>query len=293
MQAREVGVVEVGVVSGFDGLLDDAALFPPGNAPMADAVPAHREYRAAWYDRLVGPFLVAVPRWSELRARLGASGVLDLGLIAPADRLVEPLAQALAEPRVALTAVEVAPSELPPRQAIGVLDELVPDRVAVAVEVPRGSLRPAFLDALAGTRYRAKLRTGGTVAEAFPGEAELGLAIADCRDRALPFKCTAGLHHAVRHTAADTGFEHHGYLNILLAAEAAARGAPAAELAELLAERAEVTVVGAVAALPAQRLRAARELFGSFGTCSIAEPVEDLVTLGLLSPPTPPLESVR
>ena len=30
----------------FDGLFDDAALFPPGNAPMAAAVPAHRRLRA-------------------------------------------------------------------------------------------------------------------------------------------------------------------------------------------------------------------------------------------------------
>jgi acyl-CoA synthetase (AMP-forming)/AMP-acid ligase II len=30
------------------------------------------------------------------------------------------------------------------------------------------------------------------------------------------FKCTAGLHNAVRHTGQD-GFEHHGFLNVLVA----------------------------------------------------------------------------
>ena len=40
------------------GLVDDAAVFPPGNAALPDAVAAHREHRAAWYADLVGPLLV-------------------------------------------------------------------------------------------------------------------------------------------------------------------------------------------------------------------------------------------
>ena len=43
-------------------------------------------------------------------------------------------------------------------------------------------------------------------------------------DRAVPFKCTAGLHHAVRYTDPTTGFRHHGVLNILVAT---ARAVPA------------------------------------------------------------------
>jgi len=43
-----------GVRSLFAGLFDDAALFPPGDAPMAAAVPAHRELRAR-LGELVGP----------------------------------------------------------------------------------------------------------------------------------------------------------------------------------------------------------------------------------------------
>ncbi|MGW7584917.1 hypothetical protein ACWGLI_27800, partial [Kitasatospora sp. NPDC054769] len=39
----------------FHGLFDDAAVFPPGNLPIVDAVPAHRLHRAAWYAEAVGP----------------------------------------------------------------------------------------------------------------------------------------------------------------------------------------------------------------------------------------------
>lgn len=97
---------------------------------------------------------------------------------------------------------------------------------------------------------------------------------------ALPFTCTAGLHRAVRHDDAATGFRHHGYLNMLLAADAAEQGATAAD-------RSSDGVAAAVGALTPERLRAARVRFTSFGTCSIAEPVEDLVALGLLDAPAP------
>ena len=44
-------------MSSLGQLIDDAALFPPGNAPMPAAVAAHRRHRAAAYRELVGPFL--------------------------------------------------------------------------------------------------------------------------------------------------------------------------------------------------------------------------------------------
>ncbi|WP_308282693.1 hypothetical protein [Pseudonocardia nigra] len=273
----------------FAGLLDDAALFPPGNAPMAGAVPAHRRHRDAWYAGLVGPFLVPAARLDELAAHLPEDGEipLDLGLIAAAEALPAALAAVGAERRLALVAVEVAPSQATAAAVVEAVRQHVPEGVAVAVGVPRGPVRPGFLDALAGTGLRAKLRTGGTEAAAFPDERELAEAIAACRARAMAFKCTAGLHHAVRHTGEGTGFAHHGYLNILLAAEAAERGADADTVAGLLAERSPEAVVVAVAALSDDRRRAARSLFTSFGTCSITEPVDDLVALGLLAPMIP------
>ena len=54
----------------YTALVDDAAIFPPGNAPLEEAVPAHREHRAAPYGDLVGPFVVQ--RLGEKRAREGA-----------------------------------------------------------------------------------------------------------------------------------------------------------------------------------------------------------------------------
>src|SRR4051794_26576004 len=40
------------------GLVDDAAVFPPGNAPLEEALAAHRRHRTAPYAALVGPLVV-------------------------------------------------------------------------------------------------------------------------------------------------------------------------------------------------------------------------------------------
>src|SRR3954449_6510265 len=42
----------------FAGLVDDAAVFPPGNAAVSDAVRQHAEHRTAWYAPVIGPLVV-------------------------------------------------------------------------------------------------------------------------------------------------------------------------------------------------------------------------------------------
>jgi hypothetical protein len=143
------------------------------------------------------------------------------------------------------------------------------------------------LDVLAGTRYRAKLRTGGLRAELFPSSAELAGTLAACARRGIAVKCTAGLHSAVRHLDPATGFEHHGFLNLLLAADALAAGVPAsgAPAEGWLAETDAGALVASLRTWDADRAARARALFTSFGTCSVTEPVDDLVSLGLLPSP--------
>ncbi|WP_344338653.1 hypothetical protein, partial [Kitasatospora putterlickiae] len=174
------------------------------------------------------------------------------------------------------------------REAVAALDLLLPPGVPAAVELPRELLRgdglDEVLDVLLDSPYRAKFRTGGIVAGAFPDERELAGLLTGCARRGLPYKCTAGLHHAVRHTDPVTGFEHHGFLNVLLAAQ---ETEPAAA-AEVLAERSGEVLAKAVRSLTDRQVTVIRNSFTAFGTCSIAEPLDDLAALGLLSPdPTP------
>ena len=73
----------------FAGLSDDAALFPPGDAPMATAVPAHRQLRAQ-LGGLVGHFVVPAVRLGELSEHLGDGEPVDdliaLGLLPTLER---------------------------------------------------------------------------------------------------------------------------------------------------------------------------------------------------------------
>ncbi len=154
--------------------------------------------------------------------------------------------------------------------------------VAVFVEVPRDGRRAEVIATCASTGYQAKFRTGGVRAELYPGEAELANAIRAVVDAQVPFKATAGLHHAIRNTDPTTGFEQHGYLNLLLATDAALDFADESEIAALLAERDAHKIAERVANLDGSRVAAARERFLSFGTCSIIEPLTELVDLGLV-----------
>ncbi|MFJ9691099.1 hypothetical protein [Kitasatospora sp. NPDC101183] len=271
----------------FRALFDDAAVFPPGNLPIAEAVPAHRAHRAAWYAEAVGPFLCGAGRLGELASAVDgpAAGpmtdgpVLRVGLVLPGGSAE--LAPALA----AAAPFEVAGVELATRDAAGAVAELgrlLAPEVPAAVELPRELLRgeglEAALDLLADTPYRAKFRTGGLAAEAFPDEEELAAFLAGCARRGLAYKCTAGLHNAVRHTDATTGFEHHGFLNVLLAAQETDPKAAA----EVLAERDGEVLAQSVRTLTDRQITVIRDSFTAFGTCSIAEPLADLAALGLV-----------
>lgn len=258
----------------FTGLFDDAALFPPGNAPMDAAVPAHLAHRRAWYADMVGPFVCPDTRLADLGRLPGPVPVAVLVTGGPSAAALQ-----------GLTADQLAAVEIPagPDPAATVAAALtLASGAPVFVEVPWDSTQTSVQDSLAGTGVHAKLRTGGTSAAAFPTERQLAAAIAGCLRRDVAFKCTAGLHHAVRHTAGDTGFEHHGFLNVLLATAALLDAATVAAAAEVLAERSHRALADAVRRLTIDRIAHLRTRFRSFGTCSITEPLDDLASLGLL-----------
>ena len=136
----------------------------------------------------------------------------------------------------------------------------------------------AAADEVAAAELRLKFRTGGLEASAFPAAHALARWIDAALDRETPFKCTAGLHNAVRHTGED-GFEHHGFLNVLVATRLLFDGASVDEAVVVLEQRESAALVEAARELD---LAGARRWFTSFGSCSVAEPLADLRELGLL-----------
>jgi hypothetical protein len=272
----------------LEGFVDDAAVFPPGSASLPDAVAGHREHRGAWYRDMVGPLMLPASALAGLGPLLRDGERLDIGIVGdvPVDRLGHVVEAA--DPRVAVRQVEAAVAKRGEDLQPGIgrmlaLAAAQPD-LDLYAEVPLTFGLLAGLDRIAdaratGRRIAAKFRAGGLAAELFPTPVELAAVICACRDRDLPFKLTAGLHHALRHTDPETGFTHHGFLNILTATLAAAEGGEVAEVAELLAGTDPVPLIE-----PARARRdRGRPLWVGFGSCSMLEPLTDLIRLGLIN----------
>jgi hypothetical protein len=267
------------------GLVDDASLIPPGFAGLSDAFAQHAEHRAAWYAGLLGPLLVpasviaghppipAVP--------VALVGDLSVGAI-PVG--VEKLRAAGAEVRHVEAAVARRGED--PQPGLADLRTLARQEsdLPVYAEIPLSWGLLGALDTVAqaradGLRLFPKFRVGGLAAELFPTPVELAAVICACRDRSLPFRLATGLRHAIRHTDPETGFTHHGFLNVLAAAILADDGGEVAEVAEALAATHPLPLVEPVRARRDDR----RPLFTGFGAAGVVETLTELIRLGLIN----------
>ena len=276
-------------------LVDDAAVFPPGNSPLPDAVTAHAAHRVAWYRDAVGPLLVPAASAGELLAQLDTgrwtgAGALRVAVVArpgtdPAV-LGEALAVLTADPRVDVAAVELGWS--PGWRRLG-----IPGDLPLALEVPRGGREQAdavadIRDSVAeGDAVVAKYRTGPTPSWPWPDERELAAFLAAATASPVPVKLTGGLHHAVRGRYEVDGVpeENHGVLNVLVATAAALDHAPAGELVEVLAARDARALAATVAAWPEAGVTRVRAALTSFGCCTVTDPLAELAELGLTTAP--------
>jgi hypothetical protein len=136
-----------------------------------------------------------------------------------------------------------------------------------------------------------KVRCGGLAAAAIPSAGELATAIVACRAHGVAIKATQGLHHPFRHHDAALGADTHGFLNLITAATIARAPAAGTETIQAVLEDREPTRFRfapeslewgpyclAITDLAAGR----RHGVLSFGSCSLAEPRDDLAALELI-----------
>ncbi len=281
----------------FTGLIDDAAMFPPGNAPLDVALTEHLRHRSSRYADVVGPLLVPAPQLPDLAERVAAQalpGPIRVGLVARGlAAAAEALATARERQALDVTAIELRLAAADPDVAEA-WDRLGADEAAVWWEVDRAEALRGQLDRLAvaagpasGRLGGAKLRTGGVEPGAFPAEAEVAEFLRHAIDVDLTFKLTAGLHHAVRGTDPATGLEQHGVLNVLCAIKAALNGAEESELEGVLAERDPAILVERANGMSAADASVIRAFWASFGCCGVTDPISELTALGLLAPAAP------
>jgi len=224
----------------FARLIDHAPLFPPAQLPLSEALQEHREAREGPHGWIVRRFVAPA---SVLPALNGEP--LALSVVMDTDA-------GLDDPRI--EALEVPPNGVAP---------------PAGGEVYLEGARPP----LSSPDGRVKVRCGPTP----PSVDELAALVRSCRRHAVPFKATAGLHHAVRRDG------RHGFVNLLAAAifgdEEAALAEDDAEAFRLEGE----TFRWRHRAASIADVERGRDLFVAFGSCSFSEPVDDLIALGLLA----------
>lgn len=269
----------------FAGLVDNASTLVPGATTVAEALAAHEQHADAWYRDLLGSFLIPASLVDRDVEPAGwPVGVVNDAAVAALPAVVGKLRVAGAvvrhvEAAVARRGEDPQPGIAALRRFAGVADDL-----DVYAEIPLSWGLLAALDTVAearggGLRIAPKFRVGGLAAELFPTPVELAAVICACRDRELPFRLAAGMRHALRHTDPETGFTHHGFLNVLVGTIYAADGGEVAEVAEALAATHPVPLVE-----PARARRdGPRPLWAGFGTADVMDPLTELIRLGLVN----------
>lgn len=281
------------------GLVDYAGLFPPASLPMREAVRNYGLYRVSAQQGMLARFVLPASRLGEfaelaLLAR-HAGDVAPWPLAVLAAAADAPALDAFDAQHGALARVDTVEAKAEDAASIAALAAAFPGRV-VYVEVPVRNDPSALIAQCKAQGLRAKIRTGGVTADAFPARDDVLRFLSACVAQGVAFKATAGLHHPLRgeypltyapDAARGTMY---GFLNVFLAALLLREGLAAAEVAPALEERdASSIVVGADGiswrgfSVPTVRIADARAAFaGSFGSCSFEEPVQDLVSLSFL-----------
>ncbi|HEX3550067.1 MAG TPA: hypothetical protein VHT53_06800 [Candidatus Elarobacter sp.] len=303
----------------FERLIDDAGLFPPAELPMRDAVRHHLRHRESAYWWVTGRFVVPASRLDEFTAaRTPADGPIELSVIldsgargAKGDTVRADLhrIERIGElPGVTVTSLEARLPNLPPtaetmQRIVADVAERFPAADvsfwyeslynagwSVPPETWLAVLANARAAAPANVTLGAKVRCGGAAAGATPSIDDLASFITAAHAHDVPWKASAGLHHPVRGGDVDGGTAQHGFINVFLAGIALHAGAvDAASVPDILADRdARAFVIDPAhaawrdARIDAGAIAAARERCVAFGSCSFAEPVNDLRELGIL-----------
>lgn len=289
----------------LEHLIDYAGMFPPARLAMPEALRLYTEYAAGPDAWMLGRFVCRADQLDALRHLAGAPPALAVTALGRGGGdMAELIANLAADLRDIACFRDAGGSvdaiELP---LFGPLSREAAERILLPLaaaglrtffEVPPAALADStpFAERLADRSsdplaFGLKVRCGGT---AVPTIEQLAAFICRCRDRRMPWKATAGLHHPLRHFDVGLQVPVHGFVNVF-AAGILAHYHPldAAQVAAILAEESPAAFRFSADAFgwrdwscTAAQVREARRWVPSFGSCSYDEPRADLQALGWL-----------
>jgi hypothetical protein len=286
-------------------IIDYAGLFPPSKVSMSEAVINYATYKNSNFNWMLSRFVLPAARLDEFLesaedfiSRDPGGDVWRLSVLAGEDiydtlRRIEDF-NSRNSSRVVADVLEVrATTESKIENTVNAL----PEGLTAYFEIPIDERLPDLVSGLAIRGQRAKIRTGGVTADAFPKTKAIIRFIRTCLGAGVPFKATAGLHHPVRcfkpltyEADAPEGMMN-GFLNMFLATAFARYGYKPSVLEEILEDESAASFTFEEGGawwrnehfLNNSQLERVRETsIISFGSCSFTEPIEDLQELELL-----------
>ncbi|MEZ5307927.1 MAG: hypothetical protein R2684_12350 [Pyrinomonadaceae bacterium] len=285
-------------------IVDYAGLFPPAGLSMPEAVLNYATYKNSNFNWMLGRFVVPVSRLDEFtqtakdffsrdeKGRWRISAIGDEDIYSNIRKIEE--FNSHQSPYAVIDSVEMKAEDA---EFITRAAEAMPDYLTAYFETPLGDGLAELVSALALSKQRAKIRTGGLTPDLFPTSAEIVRFVRTCMAANIPFKATAGLHHPIRCFKPLTYEPNapkatmHGFLNLFLVSGFARDGFKPTVLEEVLEEEFEEVFEfddnGAYWQkehfLNLHQLELLREKGAiSFGSCSFEEPISDLQEIGLL-----------
>jgi hypothetical protein len=310
-----------GALTFMTHLIDYAGLFPPASLPLKAAIHNYADYKTSLDAWMLGRFIIPIARLEELNEYVSLFTpelpLFCVGLGSKRNELRECLAglkddlakmAAFCDRYGDLVRFDVLelplPQTLVDRELLKAIGDMTAEHglntfceMTVALDSSWERALEATLDVIAehnaanGSVLGFKLRTGGVSAAAFPTPGQVAMALIGCRDRKIPMKFTAGLHHPIRMHRNEVGVRMHGFVNVFVAGMLAHRhhltvleteqiltdedSTHFSFTAEGVAWKDKMIAVSAVDQLRTTLLR-------SYGSCSFDEPRADLRSLQIL-----------
>lgn len=275
------------------GLIDYAGLFPPAALAMDQATSQYTNYRASNQHGYLARFILPYSRIAEWQTSLGSqpSQPWTISLLAtdPAQLAEIPALNQRYQGWFVIDTAEIKAESL---EQIAAIHAARPEQTMVFVEIPHDHDPSHLIAALRSTGLRAKLRTGGIIAEAFPEPEQIVRFLHTCISNGVAYKATAGLHHPLRGqyrlTYATDSAEGwmYGYLNLILASALLQENAAHHDVLAALLEHDPTTIK-----LTEQKMSWRNWQFEhddvlavrhngliAFGSCSFEEPINEFAS---------------
>ncbi len=311
-------------------VIDYAGLFPPANLSLDMAIRNYARYRTDAEAWMLGRFVIPAARLGELASYAALFAEGPPFAFSALGRGGDSTSAFLGSLRDDLRAIAAFHKTHSSRVAVDVLEVKWPnvlaaermslfESVAWCIEQHDEPLTPYFELPLGGnwrdamtafvidlkhfredgafrkrTKCRPpglKLRCGGLDAAAFPSPEQVAAVLHTCIAHRVPLKCTAGLHHPLRHHDDGVRTKMHGFVNVFGAGVLGqVFGLDEAHLKEIIEDEDATHFVSDKHgfawrdwhATAAEAAFARHAAVVSFGSCSFDEPRDDLRALGWL-----------